>query len=166
MTADPNIRVIEIEGVKVEVDLRTAKQVNSYKVGDRVKLLLKTYSGHEVKPGVIVGIDAFKKLPTIVIAYIPEILGYGATTGKISFAHLNAESKDVEICPLSEEDILPNRETVVAYFDRAIEEKQKQIEDVERRREYFLRQYGTTFAVAAEDLQAATQAKTDTDNPF
>ena len=40
------MRVIEINGIKVEVDLRTAKQINQYKVGDNVKLLIKSGYGN------------------------------------------------------------------------------------------------------------------------
>ena len=37
-------RIVEIDGVKIEVDLRTAKRVDSYKVGDNVKILEKEKS--------------------------------------------------------------------------------------------------------------------------
>ena len=46
-------RVVEIEGVKVEVDLRTAKKVDTYRVGDAIRVLVKSYSGWDTHPGVI-----------------------------------------------------------------------------------------------------------------
>ena len=36
-------RIIEIDGMKVEVDLRHAKRVDTFKVGDNVKILDKSY---------------------------------------------------------------------------------------------------------------------------
>ena len=36
-----NIRTIEINGIKLEVDLRTAKRIDQFKVGDNVKVLKK-----------------------------------------------------------------------------------------------------------------------------
>ncbi len=147
MTDDSNIRTIEISGHKFEVDLRTAKKIESYKVGDKVKVLIKaaygsTYATH---PGFIVGIDAFNKLPTIVVAYVPTVFG---TEGKIEFAYLNAEAKDIEICPMSEDDVLPNAETIRTMFDRAIEKKQAELNEIVAKKEYFLRRYGVAFPAA------------------
>lgn len=38
---DDGKRIIEIDGVKIEVDLRTAKRIDTYRVGDNVKILNK-----------------------------------------------------------------------------------------------------------------------------
>lgn len=38
-------RIVEINGVKIEVDMRTAKRVDSFRVGDNVKVLDKDYNG-------------------------------------------------------------------------------------------------------------------------
>ena len=40
--SDEQKRIVEIGGVKIEVDLRTAKRVDSYRVGDPVKVLTKS----------------------------------------------------------------------------------------------------------------------------
>lgn len=143
------IRIVEVGGVKVEVDLRTAKVVNSYKVGDKVKVLVKSYSGYQSYPGFIVGFDAFQNLPTIVIGYVDNIFG---TSGEVKFAYLNAQQKEVEICPMSEDDVVPNLETIRTYFDRSLAVKTKELEEMRARKEYFLRQYGAVFGVAAKDM--------------
>ena len=62
--------VIEINGSKFDVDFREAKEINTFKVGDKVKVLKKKYLEHVVYPGIIVGFEQFQKLPTIVIAYL------------------------------------------------------------------------------------------------
>lgn len=149
-----HIRTIEVEGHKFEVDLRTAKKIEAYKVGDKVKVLTKDYSGWKTHPGIIVGIDAFKNLPTIVIAYIESVF---ASTGEVKFAYMNAESKETELCPMAEDDIMPNRQTIVDYFDKAIHNKQVEVDALVTRKEYFLRQYGVAFGVGAEQLAAATE---------
>lgn len=149
-------RIIEIEGIKVEVDLRTAKKVEAFKVGDRVKLLIKDYSGYKAHAGCIIGFDAFKNLPTIIIAYIENLLSFSAEDGKVSLAYLNAETKDVEICPMCEDDVLPTRDTILSYFNRAIDMQTKKMEDIKTRKEWFLRQYGTSFGVGAAEIAEAT----------
>ena len=69
---DETRRIVEIDGVKVEVDLRTAKRVDSFRVGDNVKILDKSYQDYKVKPGIIVDFAEFQELPTIVIAVFEE----------------------------------------------------------------------------------------------
>ena len=38
-------RIIDINGMKMEVDLRTAKRIDTFKVGDNVKVLATEYNG-------------------------------------------------------------------------------------------------------------------------
>jgi hypothetical protein len=146
-------RIIEIEGVKLEVDLRAAKRVDTFKVGNRVKVLTKNYSGYESHAGVIVGIDAYKSLPTVVIAYIDNPL---SSSCELKFAYLNSQSKDLEICPMAEHDEVMTHQTVVKHFEAAIAKKRREMEDIEIKRDYFLRQYGVAFGVGAEEVAAAT----------
>ena len=42
--SEDNKRIVEIDGVKIEVDLRKAKRVDSFQVGDNVKILEKKYN--------------------------------------------------------------------------------------------------------------------------
>lgn len=132
-------RVVEIEGVKLEIDLRTAKRVECFKVGDNVKVLKKRYSDYVSYPGVIVGFDDFKKLPTIVIAYVD--IGYDKAA--VEFAFLNAESKDIEVCPMVDEQNIIEKQRAVDMMERAIEVKQREIEDLKMKKNYFLENFNT-----------------------
>ena len=82
-------RIVEIDGVKIEVDLRTAKRVDTYKVGDNVKILDKQYSDYKVKPGIIVDFAEFQELPTMVIAVFNE--GTWVSSPSIEFIYYNAK---------------------------------------------------------------------------
>jgi len=147
-------RIIEVSGVKLEVDLRTVKKIDSFKVGDRIKVLIKDYSGYKSHPAAIVGIDNFQNLPTVVIAYIANPLSN--KDGEVNFAYLNAQSKDIEICPMCEDDIVPTRDTILTMFNRSIQAKEAEIEQIRARKEWFLRQYGTAFGVGAAEVAAST----------
>lgn len=158
MSESDHIRIIEVSGQKFEVDLRSAKKVDTFRVGHKVKVLVKDYSGYRAFPGIICGIDAFKKLPTIVVCYIESVL-YGDPKGEIKFAYINSASGDnYELCPMSEDDVVPNRDTVIGYFDRAAAVKRRELEDIEARKSYFLRQYGTAFGVGAAEIGKALDA--------
>ena len=129
-------RIIEIDGVKVEVDLRTAKRVNSFKVGDNIKILDKEYDNYKVKPGIIVDFAEFQELPTIVIAVFEE--GSWSSVPNISFIYYNKNtSEKVEIVSCSEDEIKVSKEGVIERFEREIQKKKNEYEDLKNKLEYF-----------------------------
>lgn len=129
-------KIIEIDGVKVEVDLRTAKRVESFKVGDNIKILDKEYDSYKVKPGIIVDFAEFQELPTIVIAVFDE--GAWSSTPNISFIYYNKNtSKKVEIVSCSEDEIKVSKEGVIERFEREIQKKKNEYEDLKNKLEYF-----------------------------
>lgn len=133
---EENKRIIEIDGVKVEIDLRTAKRVDSFKVGDNIKILDKEYDSYKVKPGIIVDFAEFQELPTIVIAVFDE--GSWSSTPNISFIYYNKNtSKKVEIVSCSEDEIKVSKEGVIERFEREIQKKKNEYEDLKNKLEYF-----------------------------
>lgn len=136
-----NTRIVEIKGVKLEVDLREAKTIEKYKVGDNVKVLIKKYDDYKSHPGVIVGFDNFLTLPTIVIAYLE--VGYKEAT--VEFAYFNEKSKDIEICPMTKEDKVISYRTATQMLDREIESKRKGMQDLEMKKSYFKENYEKFF---------------------
>lgn len=148
--SEEHTRTIEINGQKFEVDTRVLKRIDTYRVGSRVKILRKNYSGYNSYPGVIVAIDPFIKRPSITVAFVPNVLG---ADGKIEFATIDADTEDTEIVPIHDDDILPTAETVSEFFNHSIEQKRQELRRIEDRRDYFLMQYGQAIetAEAAED---------------
>lgn len=133
-------RIVEINGIKIEVDLRTAKRVDCYKVGDRVKVLTKRYGdAWDVQYGVIVAFDEFVALPSITVCYIDS--GY---VGDMKFACINSQSKDIEIAPCND-DVLIEKAEILRRFDAQIEAKQAEIRDLQSKRNYFLARFGAWF---------------------
>ena len=136
MKMEENKRIIEIDGVKVEIDLRTAKRVESFKVGDNIKILDKEYDSYKVKPGIIVDFAEFQELPTIVIAVFDE--GSWSSSPNISFIYYNKNtSKKVEIVSCSEDEIKVSKEGVIERFEREIQKKKNEYEDLKNKLEYF-----------------------------
>ena len=139
-------RIIEVNGVKLEVDLRSAKVVDSYRVGDNVKVLVKKYSdSYESHVGVIVGFDNFPSRPTIVIAYLES----SYTESVIKFLYLNKDSKDVEVCQMLRDENIICKSDVVSRFDKMILDKEKEIEKFKTQREYFLTNFEKHFGDSA-----------------
>jgi hypothetical protein len=141
-TSNEHLRVIEIGGVKIEVDLRTAKQVEQFRVGDKCKVLMKQPHSTEkwvVHHAVIVSFDNFKQLPSIVVCYLDD--GY---TPNLKFVTVNTESENIEIAA-SHDDVLIDKSNIVGKINREIITKQHEIESLEARRDYFLRRFGALF---------------------
>lgn len=139
---DSNFRIIEVKGVKMEIDLRTVKKIEEYKVGDAVKVLIKEYSDFKSYIGVIIGFDNFVERPTIVIAYLKT--SYGTST--IEFLYYNKETSDAEITTLNKFDIPVTQNTVNENFNRQIEAKSKEVEDLKNKQILFNELFGKYFA--------------------
>lgn len=132
-------RVIEINGIKMEVDMRTAKRIDSFRVGDNVKVLIKKYDdSREIKPGIIVDFAMFKEFPTIVVAIFND--GGWGSTPSISFVYINAES-EIEIIFSSEEEIRLSKEGVIEKFEREIQKKKNEWIDLQNQLEYFKKHF-------------------------
>ncbi len=148
-------RIIEINGVKIEVDLRTAKRVDSYRVGDRVKVLKKSYGEtFESFHGVIVAFDEFIQRPAITICYVTN--KYGSDT-PLEFVTLTKDSKDIEIAPANG-DVIVHKEDILATIDKMIEGKRAEIQTLEAKRNYFLARFGAWFESPASFATPAERA--------
>ncbi len=125
--------VIEVNGVKLEIDMRYARRIEEMQIGQRVKVLKKVYDGHSVYPGVIVGFEPFAKLPTIVVAYVEN----SWDKADIKFMHYNSGSKECELVAAADPDFELDKERINKVFDRQVAGKQREIEEIEERRRYF-----------------------------
>ncbi len=137
--------IVEINGVKMEVDLRHARIVHeNIKVGSKVKLLVKNdYSGPVVYAGVVVGFEPFNSLPTIIVAYVKD----GYNDSGLNFAHVNAKSADkYDLVPSLDDELPIKKEDVLAQFDRKIDKVRAELETAESQRDYFLRHFNRYFA--------------------
>jgi len=134
--------IIEVRGMKLEVDLSTAKRIDMYAVGDNVKVLLKSYGDvFKSYAGVIVGFDNFKELPTIVVAYLKN----DYSTALVEFAYLNSQSKDIEICHMTDAEKMLDKASAVDALDREINKKKVELMELEARKSYFITNFKLHF---------------------
>lgn len=148
-------RIIEINGIKMEVDLRNAKVIENYKVGNTIKLLKKDYSDYKSFLGVIIGFDNFEKLPTVVIAYI-KVDSYSDST--IEFVYFNSETKDTEITHLNDWDTPMTKTKVLNKFQAEEEKKERELQDLKNKRELFEKLFGKYFEKKEDDADETLKA--------
>lgn len=139
-------QVIEINGVKMEVDMRHAKRIDTMRVGTKVKVLIKSdYSAPAVHSGVVVGFEPFESIPTIIVCYLD--VSYSDAT--LKFAYINKDTKDKYDIVVSVDEELPiTKSDVLAKMDREIEKHKESIADLELKRSYFLANFNQYFEVA------------------
>lgn len=135
-------RVIEIDGVKIEVDLRSAKRIDTFKVGDNVKVLCKEYNGDfKVKPGIITDFANFKEKPTIIVAVLDE--SYSGVS--INFVHIYEGMEDkYEIVYATEDEVKLSQDGVLEKFEREIAKKKHEMEDLKFKKDFFIRHFMKT----------------------
>lgn len=142
---------VEVQGMKFMVDMDTAKRIDSYKVGDPVKVLVKKYSDEYVAYyGMVIGFDNFENLPTIVIAYF-ESSNFSADA-ELKMIHLNDQSKGAEICHATDAEITLNPQAVVDKMNRGIAEARFKIMELENRKKFFLTNFSQVFGLNTEDI--------------
>lgn len=133
-------REIEIDGVKVAVDMRTVKKIDVYRVGDNVKVLKKSYDTYKTYSGVIVDFVNFKELPAIVVAYFNQ--DYSGTS--IEFETITKNTKDIELAPCLPHELSINKNRVIDKFNYEIEQQHK-VDELKAKRDYFLENFGKFF---------------------
>lgn len=135
-----NKKIIEVNGIKLEVDMRYAKRIDEFRVGDTVKVLDNRNGRNEMRSGVITDFANFKELPTIMVAVYKGGDYWSMPT--IEFIPYNAETTDVEIVGVSAEEVLVSRETIVQKFDDNIAKKRDELNDLIIKRDTFVKYFG------------------------
>lgn len=142
-------RIVEVNGIKLEIDERTARTVDSYKVGDRVKVLVKEYSSYNLHVGVIVGFAAFKERPCIEVMYVNPT---GYDTDPLKFIAIHADTEGTEIAPLNEAELVLDKDDVLDRFAKGIREAQAKLDDLTAKRDYFTAKFAKAFVTEEERI--------------
>jgi len=134
-------KIIEINGIKFEVDARTAtlRQLSAIKIGSRVKVLKKQYGDNfEVHHGTVVGFEPFEKTPTVIIAYLS---GYISSNPEIKFLYYTNKSEEQVIVSDENDRESLNASNITGAIDKEIRKKETEIQDLKDRKAYFLNNF-------------------------
>lgn len=147
---DKQFTIIEVNGVKLEVDLRTARRIDTLRIGSRVKCLVKEFSDHKTYAGIVVGFEPFEKLPTVIVAY----LNSSYASCDLIIRSFNSETKDFEmVADLDNNSLEVSKSDVLAKMLREENKAQLAVDEIRQKREFFLRNFGSYFV----DLQNLTE---------
>jgi len=146
-----NKRVVEINGVKVEVDLRTAKVVEHFKVGDPVRVFhpKQDFSDAAIRPGVIVGFCEFDKTPAIQILEL-EVSYSGVSFNTVVIAE--GINNNLQIAPYNKFEGIVSKADVVTRLDRMIQKAELDLSELMMKKKYFI----DNFAKAFDEIVSVT----------
>lgn len=138
------VQTVTINGIKMDVDLRTAVRVDTVKVGTHVKVLIKdSYGEPKVRPGVVVGFEPFATLPTIVVCYIDVTWD----SAKLEFAAINDKTKDkYEMVVSVDNDIGFTKQDVLSKMEMERQALVDKLAELRRKKLYFLEHFNKYFA--------------------
>lgn len=142
---DKDIRIVEINGVKVEVDMRYAKRIDQFRVGDTVKVLDTRSGKNEFMTGAITDFAMFKELPTIMVA-VYKAPDYFWSKPSVEFIPYNNDTEGIEIVGVSQEEVIVSRDTIVQKFDDEIIKKRDELNDLIIKRDTFVKYFGSKGA--------------------
>ena len=149
--------VITINGVDIEVPEQAQTPAEPLRVGDPVKLLVKSQYGEpKVCAGVVAGFELFQTMPTITIAYVDPSSYSG--TGALTFAHLNEKSADkYELVHGLDRALLDiDQGRIQQLLQNDIAKKQQELDEAKQRLRFFNERFGAYFSRALEaELHAA-----------
>lgn len=150
---DDTKQIIEVNGVKLEIDTRYARRIEELRVGSRVKVLIEEYSSTDVYPGIIVGFEPFAKLPTIIVAYVKA--GYNDVG--LQTVSYNAKTAKVEIVASVDDDFSISKSEVMGWFRRERQKLDEKRAELDAKEEFFL----DRFKAYWRDEPLADQLKKD-----
>jgi len=132
-------RKVEIKGKIFEIT-ETAKKIDSYKIGDPVKVMVKGYNdSYDVYNGMIIGFNDFEKQPAINVAYI----NMDYSSAEIRFATITDASDRYEIAPVGELELIRFKtEDAIDKMNRTIITKEHELADLIKKRDFFMENCG------------------------
>ena len=139
---EKQFQTIEINGVKLEVDMRHARKIEELRIGSPVKCLKKRYSDYAVYPGVIIGFYNFGNLPTVNIAYLET----DYSSAKLCFEAFNSETKDFEIvADVDFQSLDLNKDHILDLMDREIAKKETELAEAKAKKDFFFKNFDKHF---------------------
>lgn len=143
-------RIIEVNGVKIEVDLREARRIDTYKVGDPVKVLVKEYQTYKSFPGVIVGFTEYRNTAGIDVLYLDGSF----SSFDIKIATITDKSTGIEIGAFNEYECVFSRAEVLEKIDSMIRNKEEEVRVLKNKKKAFIDHFGKAFKNEMVDQSA------------
>ena len=145
---DNTKRIVEIDGVKIEVDLRNAKVIDTYHVGDPVMVLHNAdqYNEALICTGVIVSFNEFNGIPAIQVMEL-NMRSYSDDVGFkiVSIVHGDKPKRGISIAPYNRYEGLISKSNVVTKLNRKIAQKELELEELNSQMKYFVDEFSKSF---------------------
>lgn len=140
-------RIVEVNGMKLEVDMREAVRIDTFKVGTKIQVLEKGNYGNNytMYPGMIVGIAEFRSKVGILIAYIENCYN----GGKLKYATITEDSTNIEIIAAEEEAVMRlfTYDDMIRNMSNEIEDLELKLKKIKSDKQFFEDNFGKTVNI-------------------
>lgn len=140
--SEATTKIIEVNGIKMEVDLREAKVINKFKVGDPVKLIKNDSGNVKIMAAAISGFVMTDKLSAIEVVWLEEDYWSGI---KFMTAVITSKTTEYELVAYSEHDRILNKQSVLNCFNKKQDELEAKLDELRAKRQYFEDNFGKLF---------------------
>lgn len=136
-------QIINVNGINFAFDGSVAKKIETFKIGDPVKILRKKsgYNSQSIYAGVIVGFDNFQSFPSISVLAIKQDYG----SADFVFISINEGNEDYEMIPYGEYEQLFTKQGIVDEFDKQISQAELKLSELKRKKSYFTDEFASAF---------------------
>jgi bifunctional DNA-binding transcriptional regulator/antitoxin component of YhaV-PrlF toxin-antitoxin module len=140
-------KIIELNGSKVEIDFESAKKIETYKIGDSVKVIVKKYgNNYSLCPGVITGFVSDGNDFNAIEVLLMKFDSY-AQSGSMEVIFIT-DKPDGEyiLAPLTTADTFVKYDTAIDLIERDIQKKVFELEQAKSRLKFIVEYYGKIVA--------------------
>ncbi|KRN09351.1 hypothetical protein [Liquorilactobacillus mali] len=152
-------KVVDLNGTKFEVEDTKIKKVTEYRIGDTVKILDNRYSNPEISDGIIVDFLNFKSLPTVRIAQISN--SNFSSSIDVSFISINSKTKEIEIMPISPDEMKIDVTLMNELFDSKIATKLRELDELKHKKNFFNKFFGQSEEAIDKIVEDAFETEED-----
>lgn len=133
-----DIQIIEVGGTKIEIDFSRARKIETFKVGDCIKIFKKKYSDWKLYPAIITGFASSDEMSGIEVTYLET--EYNSATMKCEV--VTAETKETIIASISSNENYMSFNTLTELLARDIDKKEMELAEAKSKLKFFKDFYG------------------------
>lgn len=126
-------QIIEVGGTKIEIDFAQVRKIETFRIGDTIKIFKKKYSDWKIYPAIITGFAKSEEMSGIEITYLE--LDY--SSARLMCDIVTEESKDIVLATISSTEKYMTFDNIPEMLARDIEKREMELAEAKSRLKFF-----------------------------
>lgn len=128
-----DMQIIEVGGTKIEIDFSQVRKIETFKIGDTIKIFKKKYSDWKIYPAIITGFAKSEEMAGIEITYLE--IDY--STAKLMCDIVTEESKDIVLATITSNEKYMTFDNVSEMLARDIDKREMELAEAKSKLTFF-----------------------------